>query len=364
MAEAMVSDLVLSREQFRMLYDNSAVPYFLMDDNGSISDPNKATLRFLHGTPEECGIANFFDLLLVDEKARTTAALLRGKVERSISVSNEELRVRALDGNVQWALVSIYSLDRSSPIPFKHLVTLVDVTSERESEQVKTDFLLLASHQLRTPATTIKWYVDYLLNTKAVVLEGMVREYLEEIYAANERMIDLLTTLLTISRIEMGTLSPEYGPVHTNELVDDILHELEPDIKKKDLRVDLATEGDDKIVTDRTMMRICIHNLLTNAVKYTPKDGTIDINTTFVANRAAIAVSDSGCGIPVADQEKIFTKMFRAANARKMSANGTGLGLSLTKAFVETLGGTIDFMSTEGKGTTFTIRLPRVAPGA
>jgi PAS domain S-box-containing protein len=358
-----VSGLMLSREQLRMLYENSPVPYFLMDDIGNVRDPNKATLRFLGGTTEECELANFYDLLTRDAAGTHATSFLRTKVEHEVPVSKEEVRVRMLSGGERWAQVSIYSLDRHSPIPFKHLVTLVDVTKEKESDQVKTDFLLLASHQLRTPATAVKWYIDYLLHSDLNVT-GVVREYLEEIYQGNERMIGLITTLLTVSHIEMGTLAPEYGTVHVDDLIRDVLHELEPDSKKKQLHVEVRTNGDDTLTTDGTMLRIVVHNLLTNAFKYTPQGGRVTVNAHYSSNNGTIAVSDTGYGIPIEEQEKIFTKMFRASNVRKISTTGTGLGLYLTKAFVEKIGGSIEFTSEPEKGTTFTISLPRIALGA
>jgi PAS domain S-box-containing protein len=370
LAEEMVSDLRFSREQFRMLYENSPVPYFLMNDNGIIRNPNRASLRFFEGTEEDCNTLDFFSLVNIpsiegeESEASDTLSLWRTKIERGLPITRQEMTVRTISGSQKWVMVSIYSLNKSTQVPFKHLVTLVDITKEKESETVKTDFLLLASHQLRTPLTTIKWYIDYLLTSKSVEVSDEVREYLEQIYTGNERMIDLITTLLTVSRIEMGTLAPEYTRMHLGELVDDVLKELEPDIEKKHMKVEKQIDEDDVLTTDKTMMRIAIHNLCTNAIKYSPSEGTVFIEGSFVSGMCSLTVRDTGYGIPPSEQEKIFTKMFRASNARQVSANGTGLGLHLTKAFIEKLGGTIDFTSELNKGTSFLIKLPRVAPDA
>lgn len=360
-----VSDLMLSREQFRKLYDNSPVPYFLMDDAGNIRNPNRAALRFFGGTIEDCSTTNFYSLIVDEGAIKQTMSMLRTKVERSVPISQEEMCIQTIKiKSERFALVSIYSLERTSPIPFKHLVTLVDVSREKESERVKTDFLLLASHQLRTPLSTVKWNIDYLLTTEKLNVSKTIRDYLEQIYIGNERMIDLITTLLTVSRIELGTLAPEYVTLHTNEIIKDILDELAPDIQKRETKITINTEGDDALIMDRMMMRIIIHNLLTNAIKYTPVGGDVLVESLFTPQTCTISVKDSGYGIPIDEQEKIFSKMFRAKNARKVSAEGTGLGLYLCKAFAEKLGGEIAFHSEEGKGTTFTITLPRVASGA
>ena len=360
-----VTDLMLSREQFRKLYDNSPVPYLLMDDVGNIRNPNRAALRFLGGTLEKCASTNFYTLIKDEEKSKQTMSMLRTKVEHSVPISQEEMCLLPLNKKTErYALVSIYSLDRNSPVPFKHLVALVDISKEKESERVKTDFLLLASHQLRTPLTTVKWYIDYLLTSTKIEMSSVVKEYLEQIYIGNERMIELITTLLTVSRIEMGTLAPEYTTVHINDIVHDILEELSADIQKRKIKMQVKTEGNDSLVMDHTMVRIIIHNLLTNAIKYTPQGGAVTITSTFKAHACSISVVDTGHGIPLEEQDKIFTKMFRASNARKVSTSGTGLGLYLSKAFAENLGGEIFFQSEQEKGTMFTLALPRVAPGA
>jgi PAS domain S-box-containing protein len=364
-SQEVITDIMLSREQFRQLYENSPVPYFLMDDTGNIRHPNIATLRFFAATIDDVGRANFYNLIVDSEKAQQTLSVLKAKVARALSITNEEMAVHTVNGEGERkALVSIYSLSRSSPIPFKHLVTLVDVTKERESEQIKTDFLLLASHQLRTPLTTVKWYIDYLLTTKTLEVPREVRDYLEQIYVGNERMIELITTLLTVSRIEMGTVSPEYVTVHVDEVIADILAELKSEIQKKGLIIKNESTGDDAVVTDQTMIRIALHNLLTNAIKYTPNGGTITIQADYEQYMCTMSVADTGYGIPPSEQNKIFTKMYRASNVRRVSANGTGLGLFLTKSFIEKLGGTVTFTSEMEVGTTFTISMPRIAPDA
>lgn len=364
-AQAMVADLELSARQLQLLYDNSPVPYFVMDDDGKLRNANKAALRFFSASIEDIQVANIFNLIQEVRRgeASESITMIKSKVQRGVPVTDEEVHFRTYTGNRRIARMSIYSLDKHSSMSYKHLVALNDITKERESEQVKTDFLLLASHQLRTPATTIKWYADYLLENKSLPLPDEVRKYLQEIYAANERMTDLIGTLLTVSHIEMGTLSPEFAPVSLSSIVEDLINELGPDIQKKKHTVTKEFGTDEPVVTDARMMRIAIHNLLTNAIKYTSPGGNVVVRISRSPFSSTVAVSDSGYGIPLEEQDRIFSKMFRAKNAKKVSTSGTGLGLYLTKSFVEKLGGTITFASTERKGTTFTITIPNVAGG-
>jgi PAS domain S-box-containing protein len=361
------STMTVTREQLEMLYEQSPIPYFLMDEQGNVKSPNKAALRLFGGTREECELVNFFSVITtprVGGRGEDFSALLRTKVERDIPVVNEDLCVTVQKGGERWVRVSIFSLPRTSDVSLRHIVSLIDITTEREIEQTKTDFLLLASHQLRTPTTAIKWHVDYLRSLGQEEVGQRARAYLDEIYAGNERMMDLIRTLLTVSRIEMGVLEPEYVPVRYKALIEDVLAELAPNIEKRAMHVAVEVEGDDRVTTDNMMLRIAVHNLLTNAIKYTPREGNVYITLSCEAHRCTFSVRDTGKGIPAAEQNQIFAKMFRATNARKMTTQGTGLGLYLTKAFIEKLGGSISFVSAEGRGTTFTIELPRVAPGA
>lgn len=366
--EERAAEMSIFTRRWQLMYDNSPVPYFMMDDAGTIHNPNKATLRFFGATESVIANTKLYDLLTqvdsVNGEKGSNVSLLAEKVNRGIQIGDQEVALNTHGNTQRIALLSVFSLADDSLIEFRHLVALQDVTKDREAEAVKSDFLLLASHQLRTPTTTIKWYADYLLGSDAVTLDTTVREYLGEIYTANERMTDLVRTLLTVSRIEMGTLEPEYTRVAFGPVIDDILDELAPDIAKKHTQVHKNIVHEGFVYTDQVMMRIAIHNLLTNAIKYTPHNGSVEIHVRYTPENCEIVVKDNGYGIPAHEQERIFTKLFRASNAKKISTNGTGLGLYLTKSFVDKLGGTVTFESLEGKGTIFTITVPHIAPGA
>lgn len=356
---------VFAPEQLNALYENSPVPYFMMDDDGAVRNPNKATIRFFSAKSEDFQVANMYHLIARVHNADAShgVPLLVSKIQRGVVISDEEVTFNTYDGKERIALISVHSLESTTSLPFRHLITLRDITMERHTEEVKTDFLLLASHQLRTPTTTIKWYIDYLVESKSVQMDATVREYLGEIYSANERMMELISTLLTVARIEMGTLAPEYSDITVGQVMDDVLAELASNITQKQISVTKNVTNEGSIHTDRTMVRIVLHNLLTNAIKYTPQGGAVTVNITYDHNGCTTVVKDTGCGIPIAEQSRIFSKLFRATNAKKVTAHGTGLGLYLTKSFVESLGGSVSYESLEGRGSIFSIWLPRFAPG-
>jgi two-component system phosphate regulon sensor histidine kinase PhoR len=171
-------------------------------------------------------------------------------------------------------------------------------------------------------------------------------------------MIDLVNALLSVSRIELGNFTIEPVKLDIATIVDDVLRELRAQIKKKGLTVTKKYQKNiPNIMSDKNLARIIFQNLLTNAVTYTPANGKIFVRIKKTDSGVNIAVEDNGCGIPEVAQPKIYTKFFRADNARILKSDGNGLGLYMTKSIVETLGGTISFKSKNGKGATFYVTL-------
>lgn len=235
--------------------------------------------------------------------------------------------------------------------------TSTDVTLEREVDKAKTEFVSLASHQLRTPLSSINWYTEMLLDEDAGKITKNQREYLEEIYAGNQRMVELVNSLLNVSRIELGTFTVEPTPTDIIEIAESVVKELKPQIKQKKqkLQTDYAKDIPTMNV-DQKLFRIIFQNLLSNAVKYTPDKGEIILKVLQEKNKLVVQVKDTGYGIPEKQQEQIFTKLFRADNVQDME--GTGLGLYIVDAIVRDAGGEITFNSIENEGTTFEVTLP------
>lgn len=236
-----------------------------------------------------------------------------------------------------------------------------DITDEMEIDKAKSEFVSLASHQLRTPLSTINWYAEMLINGDMGELSEDQAEFLNEIYRSNQRMIDLVNALLNVSRIELGTLAVEPEPLDITEIAQQSLKDLEALRAKRDLTItEEYDENLPKLKADKRLLLVIFQNLFSNAIKYTPDEGEITIRiTTEDDGDICISVSDSGYGIPKKEQSKIFTKLFRADNVQRRDTDGTGLGLYITKAIVEMAGGRIHFDSAEGEGTTFYVRMPK-----
>jgi Osmosensitive K+ channel histidine kinase len=230
----------------------------------------------------------------------------------------------------------------------------------RVLDLAKDEFVSIASHQLRTPLTALKGYTGMLLDGDAGLVNDKQREYLTEIKNANDRMINLITALLNVSRVDLGVFVVEPEPVNLMEVAESVLKESEARINNKKMAVTTNFEKDLPLINvDLNIMRMILQNLLSNAMKYTPSEGKINLDIKKDGSNILISVADTGYGIPANVQSKIFTKMFRADNARVKDPDGTGLGLYIIKETIEKTGGKIWFESPgENKGSTFYVTIP------
>jgi PAS domain S-box-containing protein len=270
-----------------------------------------------------------------------------------------ELKNRRKNGEVYYALVSISPiLDEHGNLRF-FLGIERDTSREKQIDLAKSEFVSLASHQLRTPLSAINWYTEMLLNGDAGKITAKQKEYLNEVYHGSQRMVALVNALLNVSRIDLGTFAIEPQPTRIQEIATIALKELEPQIRQKRIRM-ISTVAKDipTLPLDPKLILIILQNLLSNAVKYTPSKGTVTLRISRDAKCLTIEVQDTGYGIAKQDHSRMFQKLFRADNVRERVPDGTGLGLYIVKSILEQSGGKISFTSELGKGTIFRAILP------
>lgn len=239
-------------------------------------------------------------------------------------------------------------------------IILHDITHMTEIDRMKTEFLSVAAHQLRTPLGSMRWNMEMLLSGDAGEIPEPIKEVIQQVYDSNQRMITLVSDLLNVSRIDQGRVKDEPELTDLVEIVKAAITEIEPVAKRKSVGVDLSVGNGSlpKIMIDPKRFREVIQNLISNAVKFNQPNGRVTVSVDKEGEYMKIKVVDTGMGIPKKNQGRIFSKFFRAENAVKSETEGSGLGLFVVKSYVEGWGGKVDFESEEGKGTAFIITLP------
>jgi len=335
-----------------------------VDKEGKVTFMNRAAEDMLMIKPEEV-INKPYDevLLLQDEKGAT---IPKEKSRFFSALASGKKTAVDLSGSAD----SIYYYVRGDKTRFPAAETVApvvllgniigavdvfrDITVEREIDKSKSEFVSLASHQLRTPLSVIKWYAEILLKGKVGKVSPKQKKFLKEIKIGNERIINLVNVLLNISRLEAGRLKVNPSDVDIKKEVQDIIKGCERDVKSKKQKLVFECSGDvSKIKTDIDLSRIVLQNIISNAVKYTPPGGEITVKIKENGKKIMLEVKDTGIGIPKEQQGKIFEKLFRASNAFSHDPDGNGLGLYTAKKIIEVLGGQVWFESKEGRGTTF-----------
>lgn len=233
-----------------------------------------------------------------------------------------------------------------------------DITREKEIDLERSEFISIASHQLRTPLGSMRWNLEMLEeHIRALPEQAQKRFY--EAYKSNRRAIWLVSDLLDVARIEQGTAESEPQPTDLPALIHTVVQEMASEAEIKSLSVrTIVPDNIDKVVIDPVQFRDVIENLLLNAIKYTKAGGSITIALVKTDTGIQGSVADTGIGIPEKDQQKIFTKFFRSKNAARVHTESSGLGLFITKSYVEKWGGRLWFESKEGEGTTFYFTIP------
>ncbi len=240
------------------------------------------------------------------------------------------------------------------------LVIIHDVTREKIVEKMKSEFVSVAAHQLRTPLSAIKWTLRMMLDGDLGKITEEQKDFLFKTYQSNERMINLINDLLDVARIEEGRYVYKLTFVNIEDLIEHLINSYKEEVETR--KIKLEFEKPEKklpqVMLDVEKMELVVQNLLDNAIKYTPSGGQVTISLKPGKKEIEFSIKDTGVGIPKDQQGRVFTKFFRGTNVMRMETEGSGLGLFIAKNIIEAHGGKIWFESKEGKGTTFYFTLP------
>jgi len=308
-----------------------------------------------------------------EQQVIRTGQPIVGKVERETYsgrpdswVSTTKMPLR--DGRGQ--IIGTFGISRDVTAHVQAENALTDQTRQlstqnerlRELDGLKDDFLGLVSHELRTPLTSIIGYARLLRDERTSNLN--TDQFTEVIQKNAQRLLRLVEDLLFLSQSQPGELAVDLRSADLADLTASVVEEMRPEAQRKHIDLAYSAAAVPRFTVDPARIAQVLGNLISNAVKFTPDGGKVEVSVRMDGDRAVLAVADTGFGIPAADRERIFERFFRTAIATRQVIPGTGLGLAIARDIVEAHHGTIAVDSDEGRGSTFTICLPRQAgPG-
>lgn len=233
-----------------------------------------------------------------------------------------------------------------------------DQTRERELAKAKSDFVTIAAHQLRTPATGINWALKNIISDKSVSDES--RETLITAHKAAQSLLDIINDLISLTQLEEGKFSYQFKAVNLTDLLGKILAQADLIAKEAGVKLYFQPPTDKKITVkaDAEKLGAALSNLIDNGIRYNVKNGEVTVSVSQQKNKIDISIKDTGVGMSEDDLSKLFTKFARGKSAEKTGVSGSGLGLYLSKQIIEAHGGKIGVKSVIDRGTTFIVSLP------
>lgn len=333
------------------------------DEFGRITRINPVGQQLLGYTEKELNGAWFPKKIVALGLDKQPISLIDRPITRAFLTGKpitQKMYYRRKDGNMIPVAVNVSPI-LSDGKPLGAIEVFRDITLEQEVDRMKSEFISLASHQLRTPLSAIKTYTHMLFDGYMGELNEAQKKSLSTIINASDRMNELIGTLLNITRMESGTIAITPKQLHLDKLAAEVLEELNLMASEKSITLSMHITRKTGLVlhTDSLILKEVLTNLIANAIKYTPENGTVSVKLHPRSRDILVVVKDSGWGIPIQSQDQIFSKFFRATNIVKRETSGTGLGLYLVKGLIDALGGKIWFTSQEDEGTTFYFTLPR-----
>jgi signal transduction histidine kinase len=227
-------------------------------------------------------------------------------------------------------------------------------------DETKDDFISMASHQLRTPLTAVKGYISMVLEGDAGVVSPIQKKMLNQAFMSSQRMVFLIADLLNVSRLKTGKFLIDRAPLNLANLIQQEIGQLHETARVQSLQLTYDKPKDFPLLQlDETKTRQVVMNFIDNAIHYTPAGGHITVELVDKPHTVELRVRDDGIGVPKSEQHHLFTKFYRAANARRQRPDGTGLGLFMAKKVIVAQGGAVLFDSRENLGSTFGFTLPK-----
>lgn len=347
-----MNKLMTERNRLNAVVEQFDIPILGISESNKVLFANDRMLRIIEQKKESIQGKNLMQLCANND-------LLKLLTENN-SPENERQLIRIiLEGNER--LFSKRMITTDTVIPNKNylthdrLIILNDVTDFIQKDVMKTQFMATLSHELKTPVAAIEMSTDLLFSKKVGNLNEEQQEYVTKINDQASRIRRMVNEVLELSKIESGTIDFDLENVEVSFLVQEAIETIKPFLNHKNITIETQISDNlPPINVDSHKVLWTLNNFLTNAIRYTPNDGTIKVVAFFKNKSIGIEVTDNGPGINIRDQKRIFEKYVRI---NKNEKGGTGLGLAISKEFIEAMGGSIGVRSEENKGATFWVKL-------
>lgn len=355
------TNIALQRARIETILASIGDAVFATDVKGKLIIVNDALEKLLGYTKEQVIGEDYREFLMPkNDKTGVSVDIVNSVIGTQNKVElleNYSLEIK--DGPpIQVSYTSSPIIDKNGKI-FGVIVVVHDMTEERALEKAKDNFLSIAAHQLRTPLGSVRWNLEMLLGGDIEKLGNPTMEVLKQIEESNKRMIDLTNNLLDVSRIDQGRTPNMPENIEIIRVIKDSIKEVEPLSSKNNIFCTVDSAKPEIIAfVDPKKFREVIQNLVSNGVKYNKVGGKLSVGVSLDNDYIKIEIKDTGIGIPEEDQKRITEKFFRAKNAILSETEGTGLGLYVVAAYVESWGGKLTFESKAEVGTTFWITIP------
>lgn len=355
--------VVQERARAEALFVNIGDGAIVTDENGKISRINQSALNLL-GYKEKDVLGKWFPSVIIatDEKGKPTPPIERAITKAFLTgktVYDKTFYKSAHRGlfPVQCTISPIMLEDK----PIGAIEVFRDISAEYELARLQDEFISIASHQLRTPATAVKNFIGLLREGFAGDLTEEQAGLIEQAYISNEHQLDIINNLLYVARADSNQVTLKLTETNLAELVQNCIKEQQQVIKTRNQTLSVSSPNNLRLTLDRQFIHMLIENLLTNASKYTPDGGKISVKLQDDGRDAILTVEDKGVGIAHEDQSRLFQRFIRIENELSTSRGGSGIGLYLAKRIVELHHGKIKLKSSPGRGTTFAVTLPKEA---
>ena len=363
--KARTSDLESAQAKTDAMLDSIGEGVVATDKLGKVLFINKMGQKLLGIKEAELAGKDIFKALVPQDQAgavikaekRAIYQALKGKRSSVVNLAEPHFYLRS-DGTLLPVAITATPIILAGQT-IGAIEVFHDITKEAEVDKAKTEFVSLASHQLKTPISAFNWGLGMLANGDFGKINAKQKKIVGDLLAMNQNMNDLVDGLLNVSRMELGVFVIEPKPIDFKIVFKETIKELEPKIKSRQQKIETAFQAKlPKVPADAKLLHIIFLNYLSNAVKYGRKKTVIKAVLQVAGKEIIFSVSNSGAGIPVADGPLIFTKMFRASNAEALDPDGNGLGLYLVKLIATNAGGRVWFSSEPEGETVFSVAFP------